>query len=177
MSKKEQAAFIWEHQYLIVRKPHELSKQDKKDLKLMLTIAPDLTVFRKFNQQFYRLFEKGISKQCARLRRTRLVNHAPYQINSFLARALKKLSKDKFDHMIVFLGWDHGQRTNNHVERNNRVFRMMQKTRYKRRKTHTIAKALELELYARMLKHPLYSTPLRASPSPPQETDTQKVAA
>ncbi len=73
MSKKEQAAFIWEHQYLIVRKQHELSKQDKKDLALMLKIAPELTVFRKFNQQFYRLFEKGISKQCARLRRTRLV--------------------------------------------------------------------------------------------------------
>ena len=177
MSKNEQAAFIWEHQYLIVRKQQELSKQDKKDLALMLKIAPQLIVFRKFNQQFYRLFEKDISKQCARLRRTRLVNHAPYQANSFLARALKKLSKGKFDHMIVFLGWENGQRTNNHVERNNRVFRMMQKTRYKRRKTHTIAKALELELYARMLKHPLYSTPLRASPSPPQETDTQKVAA
>ena len=58
--------------------------------------------------------------------------------------------------MIVLLGWQDGQRTNNHVERNNRVFRMMQKTRYKRRKTHTIEKALELELYGRMLEHPLY---------------------
>ena len=46
--------------------------------------------------------------------------------------------------------------TNNHVERNNRVFRMMQKTRYKRRKSHTLEKALELDLHARMLKHPLY---------------------
>ena len=58
--------------------------------------------------------------------------------------------------MIVFLGWGNGQRTNNHVERNNRVFRMMQKTRYKRRKPHTMEKALELELYARMVEHPLY---------------------
>ncbi len=53
--------------------------------------------------------------------------------------------------MIVFLGWENVDRTNNHVERNNRVFRMLQKTRYKRRKTHTIEKALELELYARMV--------------------------
>jgi len=58
----------------------------------------------------------------------------------------QKISKDKFDKMIVFLGRGDGQRINNHVERNNRVFRMMQKTRYKRRKTHTIEKALELEL-------------------------------
>ena len=63
---------------------------------------------------------------------------------TFLAKALKKIGQDKFDKMIVFLGWEHGQRTNNHVERNNRVFRMMQKTRDKRRKTHTIEKALEL---------------------------------
>ena len=60
--------------------------------------------------------------------------------------------------MITFLGWDNVERTNNHVERNNRSFRMMQKTRYKRRKKHTIEMALELDLYQRMLKHPLYNT-------------------
>src|SRR5262249_61320882 len=56
MSKKEQAAFVWDHQYLIVRKQEDLSEQDKQDLALMLTIAPDLKLFRQFNQQFYRLF-------------------------------------------------------------------------------------------------------------------------
>jgi hypothetical protein len=161
MSKKEQASFIWEHQYLIVRKQDDLSEQDKADLALLFQIAPELKLFRQFNQQFYRLFEKGITKQCARSRRTRMVNYAPYQANAFLAKALKKIGKDKFNHMIVFLGWENGQRTNNHVERNNRVFRLMQKTRYKRRKPHTIEKALELELYARMLEHPLYRHNIR----------------
>ena len=177
MSRKEQATFIWEHQYLIVRKPEDLSEQDKQDLALLLTIAPDLKVFRQFNQQFYRLFAKGIAKPCARSRRTRLVNHPLYQANAFLAKALKKISKDKFDQMIVFLGREDGQRTNNHVERNNRVFRMMQKTRYKRRKTHTIEKALELELYARMLGHPLYPHNVRRLPTVSQETATLKMAA
>jgi hypothetical protein len=177
MTKKEQATFIWEHQSLIVRKPETLSKQDKQDLTLMLTIAPDLKVFRQFNQQFYRLFQRGITKPCARSRRTRMVNNPLYQANAFLAKALKKISKDKFDKMIVFLGWKDGQPTNNHVERNNRVFRMMQKTRYKRRKTHTIEKALELELYARMLEHPLYPHNVRRLPTVPQETATLKMAA
>lgn len=177
MTKKEQATFIWEHQYLIVRKPENLSEQDKQDLALMLTIAPDLKVFRQFNQQFYRLFQRGITKQCARSRRTRMVNHVPYQANAFLAKALKKLSKDKFDKMIVFLGQENGQRTNNHVERNNRAFRMMQKTRYKRRKTHTIEKALDLELYARMLGHPLYPHNVRRLPIVSQQTATLKMAA
>ena len=85
-----------------------------------------------------------------------MVNNPEYQANPFLARALKKLDKAKFEKMIVFLGWENVDCTNNHVERNNRVFRMMQKTRYKRRKPHTLEKALELDLHARMLKHPLY---------------------
>ena len=177
MSKKEQATFIWDHQYLIVRKQEDLSEQDKQDLGLMLTIAPALKLFRQFNQQFYRLFERDISKVCARSRRTRLVNNPLYQANAFLVKALKKLSKDKFDKMIVFLGRENGQRTNNHVERNNRSFRMMQKTRYKRRKTHTIEKALELELYARMLAHPLYSHNVRQLPTVSQKTAILKRAA
>src|SRR6185503_9088138 len=40
MRKKEQATFVWDHQYLIVRKQEDLSEQDKQDLALMLTIAP-----------------------------------------------------------------------------------------------------------------------------------------
>lgn len=106
-----------------------------------------------------------------------MVNNPLYQGNDFLARALKKIGKDKFDKMIVFLGWENGQRTNNQVERNNRVFRMMQKTRSKRRKTHTIEKALELELYARMLAHPLYRHNIRALPMPCPEKSSLKIAA
>jgi Transposase len=177
MSKKEQATFIWDHQYLIVRKQADLSEQEKEDLALMLKIAPELKLFRQFNQQFYRLFERGISKPCAHSRRRRLVNHASYQANVFLAKALKKISKDKFANMIVFLGWENGERTNNHVERNNRVFRMMQKTRYKRRKVHTLEKALELDLYARMLEHPSYPHNVREVPILGQETAILQMAA
>ena len=161
MSQKAQAPFIWEHPYLMVRTPDDLSEQDQENLALMVKIAPELILFRPFNQQFYRLFEKGITKQWARARRTRMVTHPLYQANAFLAKALKKISKDKFDKMLVLLGWANGPRTNKHVERNNRVFRMMQKTRYKRRKPHTIDKALELALYARMLEHPLYRHNIR----------------
>jgi|TARA_Y100000310_G_C20606798_1_gene775907 hypothetical protein len=156
MTKKEQATFIWDHQYLIVRKQDELTDEEKVDLALMIAIAPELASFRRFNQQFYALFNKDITPQQARYRRTRMVNNTDYQTNPFLARALKKLDPTRFEKMIVFLAWEKVDRTNNHVERNNRVFRMLQKTRYKRRKVHTLEKALVLDLYARMLKHPLF---------------------
>ena len=61
--------------------------------------------------------------------------------------------------------------------RNNRVFRMMQKTRYKRRTAHTLEKALELELYARMLEHPLCQHNVRELPVHFQETAILKMAA
>jgi len=57
------------------------------------------------------------------------------------------------------------------------VFRMMQKTRYKRRKAHTLEKALELELYARMSEHPLYQHNVRELPVHFQETAILKMAA
>jgi len=148
MSKKEQATFIWDPQYLIVRTEEDRSAQETQALAFMVQIAPALKLFREFNQPFYRLCARGMTKQCARYRRRCLVNHRQYQANAFLAKALKKLSPDKFDQMIVFLGWENGERTNNHGERKNRVFRMMQKTRYKRRKAHTLEKALALELSA-----------------------------
>jgi hypothetical protein len=106
-----------------------------------------------------------------------MVNNPLSQANALLAKALKKISKDKFDHMIVFLGWEDGEHTNHHVERNYRVFRMMQKTRYKRRKPHTIEKALALELYARMLEHPLYRHNIRELRSPSRKKSSLKMAA
>ena len=179
MTKKEQAAFIWEHQYLIVKKHQDLTDQDEQDLKLMFEIAPELKLFRQFNHQFYRLFQQGITKQQARYRRTMMINNQAYLNNPFLQKALKKLKKELFEKMITFLGWENVERTNNHVERNNRSFRMMQKTRYKRRKKHTIEKALELNLYARMLNHPLYHSqpdvrPIRV---PFPDKSIQKMAA
>ena len=179
MTKKEQAAFIWEHQYLIVKKHENLTDQDQENLAKMFEIAPQLKLFRQFNHQFYRLFQKGITKQQARYRRTQMINNQDYLNNPFLQKALKKLKKEPFEKMITFLGWENVERTNNHVERNNRSFRMMQKTRYKRRKKHTIEKALELNLYARMVKHPLYQTQPEGCPIrlPLTDKSTQKMAA
>lgn len=175
MTRKEQATFIWDHQYLIVRKEEDISDTEKQDLETLFKIAPELALFRRFNQDFYRLFEKGITKQQARYRRTRMVNNTDYPQNVFLAKALKKLNKAAFEHMVVFLEDEKIERTNNHVERNNRAFRMLQKTRYKRRKDHTIEKALELMLYARMLDHPLYHS--RDGESLTQEKITHNMAA
>lgn len=156
-TKKDQAKFIWDNQHLIVRKAETLTEEENAALEEMMEIAPEVKTLRRFNQEFYRLFERDITQRQARCRRTQMANNTDYQANPFLARALRKLRRERFEKMIVFLA--HGpdaQRTSNHVERNNRCFRMMQKTRYKRRTERTIRMAVELELYARMLRHVLF---------------------
>ena len=160
MTKKDEASFLWEHQYLIVRKESSLTDEDRVNLKAMIEISSEISVLRDFVKDFYKLFEKDLEKTTARVRRTRLENNKKYQENVFLAKALKKINRQKFEKMIVFLGWEDMERTSNHVERGNRSFRMMQKTRYKRRVMHTICMAIELEIYARMLRHDLYKPPL-----------------
>jgi transposase-like protein len=156
-TKKDVAKFLWENQHLIVRKDESLSDEEREALAEMKRIAPAIKIIRRFNQDFYRLFERGITQQQARYRRTRMVNNPAYQANPFLVRALRKLRKERFEKMIVFLRHgENAQRTSNHVERNNRSFRMMQKTRYKRRTELTIRMAIELDLYARMLRHTLF---------------------
>ena len=177
MRTNEQATFLWDHQYLIVRKAEEMSAQAKDAQAGMVTSAPELTLFRQFTHQVYRLFDTGITQHCARYRRTRMVTHPQYHANPFLANALKTLRNDRFETMIVFLGGDNVERTQTHVERNTRGFRMLQKTRDQRRKTHTRENALDLEVSARMVDHPFSQQNIREGRPLSPEKSIQKIAA
>lgn len=178
--RKGQAKFIWENQHLIVKKSKKLSDKDKQALESMFEIAPQLKIFRAFNEQFYSLFERGITKEEARQRWEEVVNNRDYQSNSHLAKALRMLGKEKFEKMIVFMDYANCERTNNHVERNNRAFRLMQKTRYKRRRAQTIEAAIWLDVLRRWRRHRLYDKPgavkLRALPDEEEAYERKEAA-
>jgi hypothetical protein len=112
----------------------------------MFEVAPALAPCRRFVVALHRLFDPDQSPQTARHRRTRLVGRAEYRQNPYLAKVLNRLTPKKFEQLIVFLSTEAKERTSNHVERKNRRFRMLQKTRYSRRKPYTITNALKLEL-------------------------------
>ena len=63
-----------------------------------------------------------------------------------LVRILDRLAGAKLEPFIAYLTYPELPRTSNHVEGKNRRFRLVQKTRYKRRKSHTIVNAMKLEL-------------------------------
>lgn len=149
--------FLWDNRHLIVKKGASFTKEDHTNLKAMYRLSPRLKLLRRFMSNVYRIFEKGISQQAARYRRTKLLKDMGYRHNPHLKKIMKTLLKEeKFERAIVSLKYENVDRTNNHVERTNRDFRMLQKTRYKRRTIQTIENALKLDWLSFMKKHPLY---------------------
>jgi hypothetical protein len=108
------------------------------------------------------------------------MNNRDYQGNSHLAKALPKLTNEKFEKMIVFMDYSNCEMTNNHVERNNRGFRLVQKTRYKRRRATMIELAIWLDILRRWRRHRLHgesgAVKLRALPDREQGYQQKEAA-
>ncbi len=136
---KDKANFVYKHRYLIVKRPENRTAQEEKDLAQMLEDAPSLRLVCAFVAAVYGLFERAQTEATAWRRHGVLVGHAAYGLVPELAAALKMLEAEKFTKMIAFLRSRVGQRvrTNNHVERMNRVLRLYEKTRYKWRSART----------------------------------------
>jgi hypothetical protein len=136
---RDKADFVYKHRYLIVKRAEKLTAQQRKDLAQMLEDAPSLRVVQAFVAEVYRLFERGQTEATAWRRHAALVGNAAYASVPELAAAIKMLQPEKFTKMIAFLRSRVGKRvrTNNHVERMNRVLRLYEKTRYKWRSART----------------------------------------
>jgi hypothetical protein len=157
------------------------SEQDAADWTRMVEIDARFETLKRFVDAVHGLFERGISKRTARRRRTLLLGNEAYAGDAHLERAMRRLAVEKFEKMIVFMGYTNLDRTNNHVERGNRSFRMLQKTRYRRRRRRTIRLALELHVLRRWRQHPLHTAqaniPKRLRRRPPRPPSPYRTAA
>jgi hypothetical protein len=163
---KEKASFVYEHRYLIVKRPENLDECDSKQLRQMFEYLPELRTLRSFCLEVYQLFTTEQAARLARRRRTLLLKKAEYQQVPELEKALGLLDKEKFDKMIAFLESPTGRRvrTNNHVERTNRKLRFDEKVRYKFRTWRSLNRFLQLRLDR--LARP-------AAPAQPQSANAQ----
>jgi len=153
--KDDRRKFVSKRLHLIVKKSERFTVQDEADWKRMVEIDARFETLKSFVDDVHCLFEKGITKTTARRRKNRLAKNPDYTGVPQLKRAIHRLARHKFEKMVVFMAYENLDRTNNHVERGNRSFRMIQKTRYRRRRTRTIMLALELHVLRRWRKHPL----------------------
>ena len=130
LANKEKSAFISKRRYLIVKRRERMSPRERLDLEKMLSYLPELKALRDFVDRLVMLFEEGQSEALAWGRHAALTSN-----RRFLAvpeSAMEVLQAEKFAKMIAFLKSPacHRVRTNNHVERVNRVLFRLHRKRY-----------------------------------------------
>jgi hypothetical protein len=145
---KEEAAFVYKHRSLIVKRTEDLTKKDWADLVQMFRHLPELRTLWYSCQEVYRLFSAGQVIRLARRRRTLLRKKQSYQEVPELVQAMGLLEGEEFDKTVAFLGCSAGARvrTNNHVERASRKRRYDERACYKFRSERSLARFLRLRL-------------------------------
>jgi hypothetical protein len=147
--------FLYQNAHLLVMRPERLSRNERATLEKLFELDPRLSTIRDFATELHGIF-KARTRQSARNRRTRLLKNFRFPRERLLKNSLKRLENDSvFERLIVSLSWYRVPRTNNHVERCNRAFRLVQKTRYKRRRHYMIKRAYWLHLLRDWQDHPL----------------------
>jgi hypothetical protein len=97
-------------------------------------------------RQLHRLVRPDQPAAEARRMRDVMLADTAYGAWPQLVRILDRLAGPKLEPFIAYLTHPELPRTSSHVEGKNRRFRLVQKTRSKRRKAHTIVNAMKLEL-------------------------------
>jgi transposase-like protein len=133
MTVKEKANFVFKHRHLIVKRRENLTESERDDLIRMLEYLPELATLRRFADRIYWLFDTPKDAQQAGCRRAVIVRDQTFQAVPELAKAMEQLNEEKFPKLMAYLKnpMSRRVRTNNHVERTNRMFRLLEKVRYK----------------------------------------------
>jgi transposase-like protein len=148
MTIKEKAHFVFQHRYLIVKRRENLTESERDDLTRMLEYLPELARLRRFTDRIYWVFDASKDFHQASCRRAAVERDPAFQAVPELVKALKQLNEEKFPKLMAYLRNPLSQRvrTNNHVERTNRMFRLLEKVRYKWRRRRTLVRFVVLKL-------------------------------
>lgn len=148
LTVKEKAHFVFKHRYLIVKRRENLTESERGDLTVMLEYLPDLSTLRRFADRIYWLFDTPKDLHQAGCRRAAIVSDTEFQAVPELVKAMEQVDAEKFPKLMAYLKnpLGHRVRTNNHVERTNRMFRFLEKVRYKWRRRKTLVRFVVLTL-------------------------------
>jgi hypothetical protein len=148
MTVKEKAHFVFRHRHLIVKRREHLTEAECGDLQRMQEYLPELVTLRRFADRIYWVFDAGKDFHQASCRRSAVVRDPLFQAVPELVKALKQLDEEKFAKLMAYLKNPlcRRVRTNNHVERTNRMFRWLEKVRYKWRRRRTLVRFVVLRL-------------------------------
>ena len=148
LTVKEKAHFVFKHRYLIVKRRENLTESERGDLTVMLEYLPALSTLRRFADRIYWLFDTPKDLHQAGCRRAAIVSDTEFQGVPELVKAMEQVDAERFPKLMAYLKNPLGRRvrTNNHVERTNRMFRFLEKVRYKWRRRKTLVRFVVLTL-------------------------------
>ena len=148
LTVKEKAHFVFKHRHLVVKRRGNLTASERDDLSRMLSYLPELATLRRFADRIYWLFETPKDTHQAGCRRSAVVRDPAFRAVPELVKAMEQLGEEKFRKLIAYLKNPVRRRvrTNNHVERTNRMFRFLEKVRYKWRGRRTLVRFVVLTL-------------------------------
>jgi hypothetical protein len=147
-TKKEKAAFLRKHRFLIVKDSVGLDSQQRENLRRLFEYLPELRTLWLFAHEVRSLFAAGARVQTLWKRRAALLREPAYQAVPELVQAMQRLEAGTFKKAVAFVYSPAGQkvRTNNHVERANRRLRFWEKLRYKWRRRKWLLRFVLLAL-------------------------------
>src|SRR5438309_1237291 len=150
LTLKEKAHFVFKHRHLIVKRRANLTESERDDLTRMREYLPALSTLRRFADRIHWLFDTPKDLHQAGCRRATIVRDAEFQAVPELAKAIEQLNEEKFPKLMAYLKNPISRRvrTNNHVERTNRMFRLLEKVRYKWRRRKTLVRFVVVTLDA-----------------------------
>jgi transposase-like protein len=148
LSVKEKADFVFKHRHLIVKRRENLTESELADLKRMLEDLPESATLRRFADRIYWLIDTPKDFHQASCRRAAILHDPTFRTVPELVEAMEQLDDEKFPKLMAFLKNPLCERvrTNNHVERTNRTFRLLEKVRYKWRRRRTLVRFVVLTL-------------------------------
>jgi hypothetical protein len=145
---KEKAHFVFKHRHLVVKRREKLTESERSDLTRMLEYLPELATPRRFAGRVYWLFDTPKDFHQASCRRSAIVREAAFRAVPELVKAMEQFDEERFPKLMAYLNGPASRRvrTNNHVERTNRLFRFLEKVRYKWRRRRTLVRFVVLKL-------------------------------
>ncbi len=148
MTLKEKASFVFKHRYLIVKRREKLTESERDDPRQMLEYSPGLATSRRFADRIYWLFDTPKDLHQASCRRAAIVRDSAFLSVPELVKAMGQARGEEPPRLMAYLRnpLSRRVRTNNHVERTNRMFRLLEKGRYKWRRRKTLVRFVVLTL-------------------------------
>ena len=131
-----------------VKRREKLTDPERSDLTRMVEYLPELATLRRFADRVYWLFDTPKDFHQASCRRSALICDPAFRAVPELVKAMEQLDEEKFPKLMAYLNGPMNRRvrTNNHVERTNRLFRFLEKVRYKWRRRRTLVRFVVVKL-------------------------------